>query len=214
MVSAGTGSLCQKMGSEAPAEAAPEDKALGRIMAVNLALKLLGLYRWLKSALSALLSLAGRYPWQAALIVALVACGWLWHGKGNALAERDAARADLATITAAQKEAAAKAKQARADAEKLTKDLAHATDQHAADLDAISRRALADRMRGQAARCASGGTVAAAVPDNPESNPGADTGGVYFTAAEADLLRKHEVRSTACHAWGEALVDMGLAARE
>jgi hypothetical protein len=176
-----------------------------------LALKLLGVWRWLREAVSALLSLAGRYPWQAALIVALVACGWLWHGKGKAQAERDAARAQIATITAAQKEAAAKAKQARADAEKLTKDLAHATDQHAADLDAISRRALADRVRAKAPRCASSGTVAATVPDSAQSDPGADTGGVYFTAAEADLLRRHEVRSTACHAWGQALIEAGVA---
>ncbi len=176
-----------------------------------LALKLLGIWRWLKSGLSALLSLAGRYPLQAALIASLCLSGWLWHGKGKALAERDAARADLATITAAQKAATEKAKQARADAEKLTKDLSHATDKHAADLDAISRRALADRMRAKAPRCASSGTVATALPIHPEGDPGADTGGVYFTAAEADLLRRHEVRSTACHAWGQALVDMGLA---
>lgn len=179
-----------------------------------LALKLLGLWRCLKSGLSALLSLAGRYPWQAALIVAVVACGWLWHGKGEALAERDAARAQIATIAAAQKEATEKAKQARADAEKLTKDLAHATDKHAADLDAISRRALADRMRGQAPRCASGGAVAAAVPIHPESDPGADTGGVYFTAAEADNLRRHEVRSTSCEGWARGLIAEGLAVGE
>lgn len=176
-----------------------------------LALKLLGLWRWLREGLSALLSLAGRYPLRAALIVALMACGWLWHGKGKALAERDAARADLATIAAAQKAATERAKQARADAEKLTKDLAHATDQHAADLDAISRRALADRMRAKAPRCASSGPVTAAVPDDPARDPGADTGGVYFTAAEADTLRRHEVRSTACHAWGQALIDAGVA---
>jgi len=176
-----------------------------------LALKLLGLWRWLKSGLSALLSLAGRYPWQAALIASLCLSGWLWHGKGKALAERDAARAQIATITAAQKEAAEKAKQARADAEKLTKDLAHATDKHAADLDAISRRALADRVRGQAPRCASGGAVAAALPIHSQGDPGADTGGVYFTAAEADTLRRHEVRSTACAAWGQSLIDAGVA---
>ncbi len=166
---------------------------------------------WLRKAARAALDLARRYPLAAALIVALVACGWLWHGKGKALAERDAARAYLATITAAQKEATEKAKKARADAEKLTKDLAHATDQHAADLDAISRRALADRMRAKAPRCASSGTVATAVPDSAQSDPGADTGGVYFTAAEADLLRRHEVRSTACAAWGQALIEAGVA---
>ena len=179
-----------------------------------IALKLLGVWRWLKSGLSALLSLAGRYPLHAALIVALVACGWQTWRLSTCKQELQVARADLATITAAQKAATEKAKQARADAEQLTKDLAHATDQHAADLDAISRRALADRMRGQAARCASSGTVAAALPDDPTHDPGADTGGVYFTAAEADTLRRHEVRSTACHAWGEALIDAGVAVGE
>lgn len=179
-----------------------------------LALKLLGIWRWLKSGLSALLSLAGRYPWQAALIASLCLSGWLWHGKDKALAERDAARADLATITAAQKEAAAKAKQARADAEKLTKDLAHATDQHAADLDAISRRALADRMRAKAPRCASSGPVAPALPDGAQGDPGSDTGGVYFTAAEADNLRRHEVRSTSCEGWARGLIAEGVAVGE
>lgn len=179
-----------------------------------LALKLLGIWRWLKTGLSSLLSLAGRYPWQAALVVALVACGWLWHGKGKALAERDAARAQIATITAAQKQATQKAKQARADAEKLTKDLSHATDQHAADLDAISRRALADRVRAKAPRCDASGAIAAAVPDGSQVDPGDNSGGVYFTAAEADNLRRHEVRSTACAAWGEALIAEGLAVGE
>lgn len=171
-----------------------------------LALKLLGLWRWLKSGLSALLSLAGRYPLAAALIASLCLSGWLWHGKDKAQAERDAARADLATITAAQKEAAEKAKQARADAEKLTKDLAHATDQHAADLDAISRRALADRMRAKAPRCDASGPGATAVPDSAQGDPGADTGGVYFTASEADNLRRHEVRSFACEGWAQGLI--------
>lgn len=181
-----------------------------------LALKLLALGAWerLKSGLSALLSLAGRYPWQAALIVALVACGWqTWRLKSEQVRVSELT-ADLVSIRAAQKQATQKAKQARADAEKLTKDLAHATDQHAADLDAISRRALADRMRAKAPRCASSGAGATALPDDPESDPGADTGGVYFTAAEADLLRRHEVRSTACHAWGQALIDAGLAIKE
>jgi hypothetical protein len=179
-----------------------------------LALKLLGLWRWLKTGLSALLSLAGRYPLQAALIASLCLAGWQTWRLSTCKQELQVARADLATITAAQKEAAQKAKQARADAEQLTKDLAHATDQHAADLDAISRRALADRMRGQAPRCASSGTVAAAVPDSAQGDPGSDTGGVYFTAAEADLLRRHEVRSTACHAWGQALIEAGIAVGE
>ncbi len=175
---------------------------------------LLGALGWLRKAAGAALDVARRYPLQAALIALLCLSGWLWHGKGKALAERDAARAEIAAVIEAQKQATAAALAARAKTEKLTKDLAHATDQHAADLDAISRRALADRMRGQAPRCASGGAVAAAVPDSAQGDPGADTGGVYFTAAEADLLRRHEVRSFACEGWGRSLIEAGVAIKE
>lgn len=175
---------------------------------------LLGALGWLRKAATALLDLARRYPLQVALILSLAACGWLWHGKGKALAELDAARAEIAAMIEAQKQATQKAKQARADAEKLTKDLSHATDQHAADLDAISRRTLADRMRAKAPRCDASGAIAAAVPDGSQVDPGDNSGGVYFTAAEADNLRRHEVRSTACAAWGEALIAEGLAVGE
>lgn len=172
---------------------------------------LLGALGWLRKAAGAALDLARRYPLQAACIALLCLSGWLWHGKGKALAERDAARAEIAAMIEAQKVATERAKQARAKTEKLTKDIADATDQHAADLDAISRRALADRMRAKAGSCAASGAAPAAVPDDPARDPGADTGGVYFTAAEADNLRRHEVRSTACAAWGEALIAEGLA---
>lgn len=169
---------------------------------------------WLRKAARALFDIARRYPLQAALIVAVAACGWLWHGKGKALAERDAARAEINAMVEANKVAAERAKEARAAAEKLTKDIADATDQHAADLDAISRRALADRMRAEAPRCDASGSVAAAVSDNPARDPGADSGGVYSTAAEADNLRRHEVRSTACEGWARGLIAEGLAVGE
>lgn len=166
---------------------------------------------WLRKAATALLDLARRYPLAAALIASLCLSGWLWHGKSKALAERDAARAENAALVKGNTEAEERAKEARAATEKLSKELADATDQHAADLDAISRRALAGRMRAKAGHCAASGAVAAAVPDDPASDPGADTGGVYFTAAEADNLRRHEVRSTSCAAWGEALIAEGVA---
>lgn len=169
---------------------------------------------WLRMAARAALDLARRYPLAAALIVALAACGWLWHGKGKALAERDAARAENAALVKGNREAEERAKQARAKTEKLSKELADATDQHAADLDAISRRALADRMRAKAPRCDASGAIAAAVPDGSKVDPGANSGGVYFTAAEADNLRRHEVRSTACSAWARGLIAEGLAVGE
>lgn len=169
---------------------------------------------WLRKAAGALRKYIRVYPREAIIVALLCLSGWLWHGKGKALAERDAARAEIAAIVEANKVATERAKEARAATEKLSKELADATDKHAADLDAISRRALADRMRGQAPRCASGGAVAAAVPDGSQVDPGDNSGGVYFTAAEADNLRRHEVRSTACAAWGEALIAEGLAVGE
>ena len=169
---------------------------------------------WLRKAARAAFDLARRYPLAAGLIVALAACGWLWHGKGKALAERDAARAEIAAMVEANKVATERAKEARAATEKLSKELADATDQHAADLDAISRRALADRMRAKAPRCDASGAIAAAVPDGSQVDPGANSGGVYFTAAEADNLRRHEVRSTVCEDWARGLIAEGLAVEE
>lgn len=177
-------------------------------------LKLLGVWNWLRKAATALFDLARRYPLAAGLILAVAACGWLWHGKGKALAERDAARAEIAAMVEANKVATERANAARAKTEKLSKELAHATDQHAADLDAISRRALADRMRAKAPRCDASGAVAATVPDGSQVDPGANSGGVYFTAAEADNLRRHEVRSTTCSAWARGLIAEGLAVGE
>lgn len=169
---------------------------------------------WLRKAARAALGLARRYPMQAALILAVAACGWLWHGKGRALAERDAARAEIAAMVEANKVATERAKEARAATEKLSKELADATDQHAADLDAISRRALADRMRVKAPRCDASGAIAAAVPDGSQVNPEGNSGGVYFTAAEADNLRRHEVRSATCEGWARGLIAEGLAVGE
>jgi hypothetical protein len=66
-------------------------------------LRLLGFASWLKNAALSALRLAGRYPWQAALIIALVAAGWQWRGKQHALAARDAARSEIASMIDATK---------------------------------------------------------------------------------------------------------------
>lgn len=58
---------------------------------------LLSAFGWLKQALGALLGVIGRYPLQCALIAALALSWWQWSGKQDALADRDAARRDVAT---------------------------------------------------------------------------------------------------------------------
>lgn len=166
---------------------------------------------WLRKAATALFGLARRYPLQAALIVAVAACGWQTWRLSVVKQSLTAARAEIAAMVEANKVATERAKEARATTEKLSKELADATDQHAADLDAISRRALADRLRAKAPRCDASGAIAAAVPDGSQVDLGANSGGVYFTAAEADNLRRHEVRSTVCEGWARGLIAEGLA---
>ena len=182
---------------------------------IAIGLRLLGIWRWLKQALGALVSLARRYPLQCALIVALAACGWLWRGKERAEADRDAALREIVVqadkFHKAQAEAERLAIEARAATEKLSKGLADAADAQARYLDADSRRNLADRVRNQAPRCSASGSIAPGVPDNPARDTGADPAGVYLTLDEADALRRHEVRSVTCEGWALDLIAQGLA---
>ncbi|MBS4048061.1 MAG: hypothetical protein KG075_17075 [Alphaproteobacteria bacterium] len=134
---------------------------------VMLALKLLGLWRWLREALSALLSLAGRYPWQAALIASLCLSGWLWHGKGKALAERDAARATLASERQTYRRAMADA--GRLENERLARVTRQQERINADVLQDFNRRiadarARADRVRAQANRGETSGVEMSGVP--------------------------------------------------
>ena len=41
---------------------------------------IIGALGWLRKAAGSVFSLARRYPLAAALIVALLACGWMWRG--------------------------------------------------------------------------------------------------------------------------------------
>ena len=66
-------------------------------------LRLLGFASWLKNAATSVFGLIRAYPLQAALIVALVAAGWQWRGRQQALAERDAARTEIAALIEASK---------------------------------------------------------------------------------------------------------------
>ena len=172
----------------------------------------------LLSALRSAWGLVLRYPLQAALCALLIACVWLWHGKGRAEAQRDAAIAakvaQAAEFSAAVEQAERLNREARAAVATKTRELADAADDHARDLDAISRRNLAERVRAGKGVCASAAS-AAGLPDRAESDPGTDTGGaVAFTAAEAENLRRHEVRSTVCAGWAAGLIDAGLAVGE
>jgi hypothetical protein len=172
------------------------------------------------NALKQLWALCLRYPWQCALAASLLAVAWLWHGKGNAEAERDAAIAakvaQAAKFTDAMAEAERLHREARAATEKLSKEIAYATDDKARRNDADSRAAF-DRWRVQPERAcrATGATAAAAVPDNTEGAAGTAAGGMVAIAlAHAEALRQHEVYSGTCRGWIGEMIESGLAVVE
>ena len=79
---------------------------------IGIALKLMGLGRWLREAAGRVFSLIGRYPLHAAIIVSLALAGAFWHGGNVARGERDMARAETASLIMAQKQAEAAQKAA------------------------------------------------------------------------------------------------------
>lgn len=149
-------------------------------------LQLLGLWRWLKSGLSALLSLAGRYPLAAALIVALAACGWLWRGKSSALAERDKARAELIAQADAFKAANAKAK-ADQDAlnlanQELSKRIAENAQARNAEIVRATNGAIADYARRNRLQNYCGVSASGVAPVHP------DPSGVPESGTQPDMV--------------------------
>lgn len=184
---------------------------------IALALKLLGIGRWLREAAGRVFSAAMRHPWEAALIAALVACGWLWWGKSSALAERDEARAELVTLTDEFKAAQAAAALAQRNADlanealqdernRITAYVAKAAE--TARRDAVGR--YADRMRiAPDCRPAS----APGVPENP-GKPDGETGApelVAITRADLDALTFDAVQGAVRYEWLKSLVDSGQA---
>lgn len=122
----------------------------------------------LKRAAQSLFALVTRYPMQAALIVALVAAGWFWHGKGVALKERDAALTQNAQILAASKEAERLAVAAREATETRYRNLANAIDkEHASKLADAGTRTDAYIRLHQVRGCSPGKAIASAQGNNP-----------------------------------------------
>jgi hypothetical protein len=183
----------------------------------TLALKAMGIWNWLKEALSALFRLAMRYPLQAALIASLCLSGWLWRG-------RQAARVDAATWEQAytDQKAAYQSAQAEAASKQLARDLTDLTEQAHAANDTIRKnavdvyaRAHPVRVCRQAADSAPGGPGAAGLPSDPGQPlaPDADADLVAIPRTDLDHLAAKAVRDTEWVNWGEALIAQGRAVR-
>ena len=182
------------------------------------AVKLFGIWGRLKSALSALLGAAGRYPWQAALIVALLACGWLW--RGNVSKERQ-----IATMTAERVkfiDAQAEAERLQAETDHVAIDrqtqLAAQMERNHAQLETARRTAVADyvsshRLPAKTAGGSPRSTVAADVPDNPAValSGQADSDSVAVPAKSLDALSETELQNRERGDLLRGLIAVGLA---
>jgi len=148
-----------------------------------------------------------------ALACSLVWGWWGWHGKAKVAKVLDS------TVTGYRN---AQAEATRAQAELNARHVATneavnkgSTDDHAKGLDA-ARAAVADYARlHPAPRCASSQAQPAAVPGDTGVAAGAsgETGMVAVTVADLDTLTAGTVRGDSCRAWGQSLIDAGLAVR-
>jgi hypothetical protein len=161
----------------------------------------------LRKALSAVWGFVANHPWQAACIALLAASLWLYGGKQDALAERDAARLTIKTERAAyakaQDDARKLALAEKARLEQISKDKAHAADQANTQAQADAR-ALADSYIARMRVKAGGSTcpALAAAEDHgagvPESLP---TGSVMVDDADVRSCSGAVAYALKAHEW-------------
>lgn len=171
---------------------------------------------WLRGRLQAFAGVAMRYPMQCALVALLCLSAWLWRGKEHALAERDEARAEIIAqadkFKAAQEAARA---QALAEREALTatyKELADAADLRLAKAKG-SAAAYAATHRVRFGKDCGGATQPSGLPSpSPDDNgPGDAADMVAISREDFDKLTDAALRAAANNAWGQSLVNEGLA---
>lgn len=165
-----------------------------------------------RKAVRALLDLARTHPWQAALIVALVACGWQTWRLSTCKQSLQVARAEIAAIRDAQNKAAKDQSAVNHEPARRSAAIAEVSNATApVYLDAV-RRAGSDRVR-VSARCP---TSAADMPgtDRPASGDDGDasaSGMVSVAADDWDKLVAATGQAAMCVRAGQALIAAGVA---
>ena len=185
-------------------------------MPATFLLRLLGIGKWLHSAAGSLFSAVRAYPLQAALIAAVLACGWLWHGwsheKAKHLADNDRFTAQIFAMDSASKANAAeliarnKAWEAKTDT--LAKDNRNVEADLRARYGALNV-AYADRMRTD--KVCVRPTTPAGQSDPAPIGDSAGPSAVMVSRADFDILTGNTARLEAVHDWGEQLIQAGLA---
>ena len=186
---------------------------------IGLALRLLGLTKWLKEAAGRVFTIARAYPWQAAVLALLVALAWQWHGKGvehrKYLAERAARAVDRqAYEQASAANLAAQIAQNKAWEAKITTAAKEADHEYAKGLaDGRTRAAayaVSHGVRWQSADRSSAAPAPGEGPVAPDRN-GPGEGAVMVSRADFDTLTDNTLRLQAVHVWGWDLIAKKLA---
>ena len=165
---------------------------------------------WLLTAwggVKRMFGIAARYPWQAALIVAVLACGWLYMGKRDALATVAKRDATIVALTKASDQArAAQIALNKANTDKQT-EIARKADN--APTDIIDRgRAYADSLP------AKGYCRKADSPSESGLAQGGDVASdtaVVLERNDYDILVGNTARLVQVKAWADELIQADLA---
>ena len=165
---------------------------------------------WLLTAwggIKRMFGVAARYPWQAALIVAVLACGWLYWGKADALATVADRDATIVALTKASDQArAAQIAMNKANTDKQT-EIARKADAKQTDIIDLGR-AYADSLpaKGYCRKA-----------DSPSESGFAQGGDVASDTAvvlernDYDILVGNTARLVQVKAWADDLIGQGLA---
>ena len=173
-----------------------------------IALRLLSLLGWLKTALTALADLARRYP-LAALCIALVCLSaWLWRADSRHVAERDLAREEIASLIAASKVNAAALEKQRKEAQARYDTLAKETDHARKQMDAPAYAGL-DRYIAGRRKVPSGPdqrtTPAVTEADSSGLREGVPAGNVMVDEADLRICTARTLDYIALREWALGL---------
>lgn len=174
-----------------------------------------------RKVLSWLLDTAKAYPWQFALVAALALAWWQWSGKTDAIDQRDAAKASLASERDSRKadraewnRKVAAANAATAAAQRKSQEIAHdAQEVHdtlLADNAGLRGYIATHRVRGQAGSAAAS---ARAAEDHGAAVPDGAPGGAFVAVTERDLgvCDASYAYARSAYDWAQGSIAEGLA---